>query len=276
MGLSPRVRGSLYLCPQLALGPRSIPAGAGEPPRRSLLSMVCTVYPRGCGGASTIEADTTGVRGLSPRVRGSQTMGGVALAYLRSIPAGAGEPGQMVIKPSPCRVYPRGCGGAFSAGLTVREAGGLSPRVRGSRALGRCSGPGSRSIPAGAGEPRPRPRPRAPGSVYPRGCGGATPGQRQAATPRGLSPRVRGSRHDQVADLGLGGSIPAGAGEPTGWRRPQTNGGVYPRGCGGALGQRRDRRAGPGLSPRVRGSPGRSGPGAAGCGSIPAGAGEPL
>ncbi len=71
----------------------------------------------------------------------------------------------------------------------------------------------------------------------------------------GLSPRVRGSHVAHTLAVSRPGSIPAGAGEPTGGCGRRVALRVYPRGCGGAGqavevgGQWR------GLSPRVRGSP---------------------
>ena len=75
--------------------------------------------------------------------------------------------------------------------------------------------------------------------------------------------------------IGMGGSIPACAGEPHSALYANCTRRVYPRVCGGARGGHLSRRARQGLSPRVRGSlvlqyePTRVG------GSIPACAGEP-
>ena len=49
-GLSPRVRGSLYVETRDVKLIRSIPARAGEPCRANLALAFCTVYPRACGG----------------------------------------------------------------------------------------------------------------------------------------------------------------------------------------------------------------------------------
>ena len=95
--------------------------------------------------------------------------------------------------------------------------------------------------------------------VYPRGCGGAR--RRGVAGPpaRGLSPRVRGSPTDDMPCEAVGGSIPAGAGEP--WPHATEPHGcrVYPRGCGGASLWGESNGTYRGLSPRVRGSPERKG-----------------
>src|SRR4051812_40611929 len=93
--------------------------------------------------------------------------------------------------------------------------------------------------------------------------------------PAGLSPRMRGSPVTELPHPGMGGSIPAHAGEPdpiVAWRAGPR---VYPRACGGAqmgistyIGAR-------GLSPRMRGSQRKSPPLLMRHGSIPAHAGEP-
>ena len=192
--------------------PRSIPAGAGEPPirRRMFIS-------------------------------------------IGSIPAGAGEPHRAFGRKWDGMVYPRGCGGTTSESDGVPTARGLSPRVRGNPTVTSCRPssmglsprvrgnprcvPLSRgmagSIPAGAGEPGTSFTLNVHRLVYPRGCGGTVAGAVVGDRYRGLSPRVRGNPPGAAREYADGGSIPAGAGEPT---LPDDLGGrwrVYPRGCGG-------------------------------------------
>ena len=78
-----------------------------------------------------------------------------------------------------------------------------------------------------------------------------------------------------IAAFGLQGSIPACAGEPclVIARRPKRR--VYPRVCGGAAASCSRSSRSMGLSPRVRGSPGRGHSQGLRNGSIPACAGEP-
>ena len=171
------------------------------------------VYPRGCGGTIPSHWQQSNTKGLSPRVRGNRWNGGKHPANDRSIPAGAGEPRLTVMDPEPLTVYPRGCGG-------TRD---IEPHV-----LGRDG-----SIPAGAGEPPGlAPRSGSPG-VYPRGCGGTSHPPPYLSAASGLSPRVRGNRGQIGGFQPLGGSIPAGAGEPPMARVPVRMRKVYPRGCGG-------------------------------------------
>ena len=172
-------------------------------------------------------------------------------------------------------VYPRACGGTagVTSGCRGMVTSGLSPRVRGNRAL--------------SGLPS-----RATTGVYPRACGGTDrlaetwllhvrsiparagepPGIRNSAL-TGLSPRVRGNRPIKAMLTRAGRSIPARAGEPyadrtsMNWsiparagepvsREPRTRRRVYPRACGGNLRPPSLRHSGDmaGLSPRVRGN----------------------
>ena len=124
MGLSPRVRGNLFIQSGTSYTIRSIPAGAGEPGGQAGASLVKDqVYPRGCGGTNLRLLNA----GLSPRVRGNLAHGWRRYA-----------------------VYPRGCGGTKMIRPKVSNSQGLSPRVRGNlvdAVMRPC-----RSIPAGAGE----------------------------------------------------------------------------------------------------------------------------
>ncbi len=215
-------------------------------------------------------------RGLSPRVRGSRGAGLLRAARHGSIPAGAGEPSAASSGRAPGRVYPRGCGGAMTVPHAVTSEAGLSPRVRGSRLARTAPDVNSGSIPAGAGEPRGASRSRLISGVYPRGCGGAAVGIRYAMTRGGLSPRVWGSLRPIERGGDRAGSIPAGAGEPTGGHTRRSHSRVYPRGCGGAAASAATSASDRGLSPRVRGSLGQAGGCDGGSGSIPAGAGEPV
>ena len=133
----------------------------------------------------------------------------------------------------------------------------------------------SGSIPARAGEPDSAVAPAKPPRVYPRTCGGTRPSRIRFQALRGLSPHVRGNLLTASLRTVPGGSIPARAGEPAanGWCSGPS--GVYPRTCGGteATGRRATGRRG--LSPHVRGNPGRLIGVKSGMGSIPARAGEP-
>ena len=132
-----------------------------------------------------------------------------------------------------------------------------------------------RSIPACAGEPYLTPCLRWCLPVYPRVCGGTELCPICLCTQNGLSPRVRGNRLNRRSRQAKIGSIPACAGEPgtdgTGFRHR----GVYPRVCGGTVPAGWGGVGSFGLSPRVRGNPGRRNAPFQPIRSIPACAGEP-
>ena len=110
------------------------------------------------------------------------------------------------------------------------------------------------SIPACAGEPTLASSRSMASSVYPRVCGGTRCTRCRAPAMEGLSPRVRGNRHQRRCYRSRQGSIPACAGEPSAVFDGRGGGQVYPRVCGGTAAHQLRRRAGQGLSPRVRGN----------------------
>ena len=176
---------------------------------------------------------STGAQGLSPRVRGNlglpdwPDIGGV---YPRV--CGGTLPTSSIIK-----VYPRVCGGTRGHNYAGSR---VYPRVCGGTLL--CSVVVRwqyRSIPACAGEPsfdRITVCPLIAQTVYPRVCGGTGAGHSAAGRADWVYPRVCGGTVRWPGVHGSRRSIPACAGEP-----PRGNG---PRKTG--------------LSPRVRGNPGRT------------------
>ena len=150
----------------------SIPACAGEPPKRCAMSTICRVYPRVCGGTRPRGTERDSHYGLSPRVRGNQGITRRGPRWSRSIPACAGEPASPSEWTVLTRVYPRVCGGTSKASKISIEVNGLSPRVRGNPPASRGRKQGQGSIPACAGEPRAGLKLLATYGVYPRVCGG--------------------------------------------------------------------------------------------------------
>ena len=91
-GLSPRVRGNLFLSMPGQELPRSIPASAGEPLRGVGTCTARKVYPRECGGTLCGCCCYEFGGGLSPRVRGNRWLSDCYYGRRGSIPASAGEP----------------------------------------------------------------------------------------------------------------------------------------------------------------------------------------
>ena len=172
--------------------------------------------------------------GLSPRVRGKRAGVPVAIARQGSIPACAGEALPQLRPDGGRGVYPRVCGGSnsFAQGAAVSE--GLSPRVRGKPTSAQCHSRLTRSIPACAGEaPSPGTRGWQEG-VYPRVCGGSWGRPLGRSCDGGLSPRVRGKRHQRHTAGDKHRSIPACAGEADRQCGRGRHEKVYPRVCGGS------------------------------------------
>ena len=194
LGLSPRVRGNRILCCPNNLVVGSIPACAGEPYAQSQIERLYRVYPRVCGGTSTVPCKYHPAGGLSPRVRGNPAFDLIPPERVGSIPACAGEPYHSQDNGIRERVYPRVCGGTCERGRHAARHRGLSPRVRGNRGPIRHALRHGGSIPACAGEPCQAPAFPSAGRVYPRVCGGTMGEWAAAREDAGLSPRVRGNR----------------------------------------------------------------------------------
>ena len=152
---------------------------------------------------------------------------------------------------------------------------GLSPHVRGNQ-LKRTVRPGSRrSIPACTGKPGEGVPVLLAPQVYPRMYGETVSCRDKLNHDNGLSPHVRGNRAGTVDGAAVDGSIPACTGKPCSrCRRPRLMQ-VYPRMYGETPGRISSPHNGRGLSPHVRGNPGRRRTRRPHAGSIPACTGKP-
>ena len=91
-GLSPRARGNPCRLTTAGGRRRSLPACAGEPRLDRIDGVHQAVYPRVRGGTHMVDRSQRRSGGLSPRARGNLATGNCGPAWLRSIPACAGEP----------------------------------------------------------------------------------------------------------------------------------------------------------------------------------------
>ena len=274
-GPSPHTRGSRRAAdhPRAPVG--SIPAHAGEPPKRRLSRSSDRVHPRTRGGAAFVRSRFHRTTGPSPHTRGSRGDEEDRPGSRGSIPAHAGEPRPSRRDAPSAWVHPRTRGGAATSWSVVSAGTGPSPHTRGSRDCEYGAVEASGSIPAHAGEPvRQRSRGPVPG-VHPRTRGGAMTGLILRGRPLGPSPHTRGSLALCHTYAPPDGSIPAHAGEPgSGWPSPSPAR-VHPRTRGGASIAPAMIAREPGPSPHTRGSHQRDLDGFRRLGSIPAHAGEP-
>ena len=215
-GLSPRVRGNLFVQGLHPPPVGTIPACTGEPAAVGSALEDFGDYPRVYGGTGQAFQKSTQQGQLSPRVRGNRPTHHGITNHRRTIPACTGEP-----RPGPPAAgaapdYPRVYGGTEGWHELYRIREGLSPRVRGNRQHGQRLADEGWTIPACTGEPRQGPVSAQRPQDYPRVYGGTTPQPCWRRRPKGLSPRVRGNPRGVRGGRHQGGTIPACTGEPSG------------------------------------------------------------
>ena len=132
-GLSPRVRGIHLPGAGDAGRGRSIPACTGNPGGAIVVAVEPRVYPRVYGESRYRGGGGDRERGLSPRVRGIQSIRIDAAGSSGSIPACTGNPGVGPPGTRYKKVYPRVYGESERGEAKRRMSAGLSPRVRGIR-----------------------------------------------------------------------------------------------------------------------------------------------
>ncbi len=228
------MRGNRQGHDQSEAGLRPIPAHAGQPCYVGLQVLLC--------------------EGLSPRMRGNQIGRLGAWEGVRPIPAHAGQPGRARGADAPRRAYPRACGATTLPEGRAMRSQGLSPRMRGNQPRRhlrlRRQGP----IPAHAGQPSAAARTTAVAWAYPRACGATWRWAMLGFGSSGLSPRMRGNRHDRGPARRSRGPIPAHAGQPAAKSRVSWHLRAYPRACGATQIRPVAPSNCPGLSPRMRGN----------------------
>ena len=273
-GLSPRGRGKRISQRRTETAKRSIPAWAGETRRAGCAPLCSTVYPRVGGGNLPLALPRQTKKGLSPRGRGKPGCVYERSVADRSIPAWAGETIAVKRLCRKCAVYPRVGGGNHSLYIMPTGARGLSPRGRGKLSPCFQCAEFPRSIPAWAGETAASPPRGCRVAVYPRVGGGNWQFVVELAFSNGLSPRGRGKPIGRASGKGVGGSIPAWAGETVLVTEGNPHIRVYPRVGGGNHPNLSALMKAAGLSPRGRGKPASSARQCQRPGSIPAWAGE--
>jgi len=130
-GSSPRVRGTPQHAHFRQRRLRFIPARAGNAPVFAAAARVAPVHPRACGERGFPFFEALSVNGSSPRVRGTRAPLVKSEAWIRFIPARAGNASNLASRQQADTVHPRACG-ERSCGFKCRlPSSGSSPRVRG-------------------------------------------------------------------------------------------------------------------------------------------------
>ena len=170
-GSSPRVRGTAHRRQPRQHRLRFIPACAGNSWYCGKRRRRGTVHPRVCG-EQTLSAPSIAVSvGSSPRVRGTEGLGGCSQICLRFIPACAGNRPRAQPPAAARPVHPRVCGEQSRQPREPYTRYGSSPRVRGTARSSLARTGACRFIPACAGNSCQSPSCIPPPPVHPRVCG---------------------------------------------------------------------------------------------------------
>ena len=253
-GLSPRIRGNRAGSARFRPRSGSIPAHTGKPATPRGTVSTSGVYPRAYGETAAKCMASLRVLGLSPRIRGNPRRGPPRRTDPGSIPAHTGKPRRGCARGRIAGVYPRAYGETIRLRGPMPSRLGLSPRIRGNLRRRHGAALLSGSIPAHTGKPGSRSNRSGRRRVYPRAYGETPRGPEAAATPSGLSPRIRGNRARPAPDAVGGGSIPAHTGKPSSRWRSRWASRVYPRAYGETLACSLVSGTRSGLSPRIRGN----------------------
>ncbi len=253
-GSSPRMRGTARCWRWWRRRGRFIPAHAGNRAFRRMTIISRPVHPRACGEQDGTESGTGGRGGSSPRMRGTGHLAFRYGAFIRFIPAHAGNRHHSALTEGNQPVHPRACGEQFMRPLGQRQNIGSSPRMRGTGTAVRETDASDRFIPAHAGN-----SPigqvlsrRCP--VHPRACGEQRRFKRSGVHSLGSSPRMRGTGTRCRAICCRGRFIPAHAGNRKFGRRCIRVRAVHPRACGEQGSPLTVRARSAGSSPRMRGT----------------------
>ena len=154
---------------------------------------------------------------------------------------------------SPPGAHPRVCGENAKPGEDMQAAFGSSPRVRGKQGLRGCVTRGLRLIPACAGKTTTNSAYAEYSAAHPRVCGENSVASVLSGSRSGSSPRVRGKRREEFADVVRARLIPACAGKTPRASPAKLNSPAHPRVCGENEALVRLEAVMSGSSPRVRG-----------------------
>ena len=150
-GSSPRLRGTGVRPVKVTVCWRFIPAPAGNSSPDPFRASIPPVHPRACGEQGISASVDGSNHGSSPRLRGTEPPTWQPAAWLRFIPAPAGNSSGAASSLCPRSVHPRACGEQQSQSLRQSTSHGSSPRLRGTVVSGVVGVSVERFIPAPAG-----------------------------------------------------------------------------------------------------------------------------
>ena len=228
-GLSPLAQGNHKLDQRVDVHAGPIPARAGEPRRNPRRWPGRRAYPRSRRGTGAVSVMNTSWPGLSPLAQGNPEERAALAEGKGPIPARAGEPQGRAANDSAHWAYPRSRRGTWLGSCHTGCSSGLSPLAQGNHSAGRFRLSRLGPIPARAGEPQADKRPANPGRAYPRSRRGTRRNRARDLQIWGLSPLAQGNRTEFPWRPGLGGPIPARAGEPACGVRCNSAARAYPR-----------------------------------------------
>ena len=211
-GSSPRMRGTPHQQLAVRYRVRIIPAHAGNTLMHCRALSVSRDHPRACG--EHIDSPTGHIRsvGSSPRMRGTPARDRCQHHRAGIIPAHAGNTGQWMHKLPNGRDHPRACGEHLQSAKLVRQRLGSSPRMRGTPYMVSHPCRLRGIIPAHAGNTRAGGRSIAASRDHPRACGEHGNVELVEIVHLGSSPRMRGTRRNDLNLRVRKGIIPAHAG----------------------------------------------------------------
>ena len=192
-GSSPRSRGTPVGVAARRIRPRFIPALAGNTIPRACSIAAAAVHPRARGEHSAVMRPLEGLRGSSPRSRGTRARLPGDRRVGRFIPALAGNTRYVRAISWQQPVHPRARGEHTSKVIQLRGWNGSSPRSRGTPLCDDAEGRCRRFIPALAGNTASGSRCLTPAAVHPRARGEHRPALSMLPSGPGSSPRSRGT-----------------------------------------------------------------------------------
>ena len=234
-----------------------IPADAGNTIMTPTELALLEDHPRGCGEHKPTPLSGRHCRGSSPRMRGTLGIIVISGLLLGIIPADAGNTSCHRHRAYASEDHPRGCGEHYTWPYGVDLSEGSSPRMRGTRQGMRALMKSQLIIPADAGNTASSMTGTGTTKDHPRGCGEHSAYLGYCSDRRGSSPRMRGTRVEEVGFRLRTGIIPADAGSTYCTVGICSVAQDHPRGCGEHDPQQGSLLRGARSSPRMRGAPRR-------------------